>query len=403
MDINYQKLEFLAEIGAEQTLKSQLPKGEQAQKPLFELKNAAKFLNILIEEGIFTPTEESIQRIIDFGDQALLDKFLSKCRVKSTQHQLFFLKSSKPEFAEKLLQRNKLTKEAQAELIALNNRDLLKLYISNRNEFDKPLAEKFIKQADDELLALYITQHHCSLSPNKVGLWGVPFFSFEAAGFLETIEKFVFAKVNPLATKAYCKYFIILDEKRLRMLLSPENEETLFSYLETCVKKSPHSVEWLAKTEDRRVLEYLVFQNPVKLPSKIESKLFEFDDAPRWLRQYFKRCLLHLSEANELRLFEPQYADLLSDYVQNGKMWSTAAHLKLLEDKYRPLLYQHLQKGQLCSLAQLKLFELNDNNELLKYYIAEKKELLNAAEQRLFEGSDRELKLYYLAQTGQDK
>lgn len=396
--LNYQKIDFLAEINATNALKRELSYQEKDQIPLFSLKHAKQILEILIKEKMFAKTDTSFDRLVAFGDQELLENFLQTYYLESPKQQLFFLNDER--FQKKLLRKNELTAEVQNALLSLNNRELLEIYISHY-QFKIPQAKEFLKIADDALLAKYISRNHYTWNPLKTGPWGYTHFDSKIAELLKMVEETVFAKENPLAVIEFCKCLTISEEKHVSKLLTPENEEALLTYLKNYNSNRYTSLRWLANTKDRRVLEYCVLKNNFDLSSDVETKLFEFEDSEKWLQRYLEYTTL--SPQNELRLLAPKYAELFENCVKNGKLRSEQVQLELFSEKYRPLLSDYIKKYSLHPLTEAKLFELDDDNELLKLYIEKRGKLSTEGEKLLFEGNNRELKLYYLKRIGQDK
>lgn len=377
--VNYQKLDFLAEIGATKTL-NKLLQQEPNQNKLFKLKNAAKLFDILIEKKCFDTS--LLPELLKLEDNALIEKYLRIYRERNPLHQCLIIETCKPEITNLLFKRNELSVNAQTKLLSQNNEELISAYIEYRI-FDRERTIIFFKQATPAQMIRYIHLYNRSINPYR-----------------KEIEPLIFATGNPEVITEYCANLTIANKESITKLLALKREDILLSYLEMNALYCDAAIHWLAETGDKTTLEYLIFQKRVRVAKQVINHLFVFEDAPRWIKQYISYA--QLPEEVEAHLFEPQYRTLLRPYIDKNALRSNAAQELLFKDEDKTLLRLFIEKYPLHNQVQLQLFGLDDNQELLKFYI-KKHGLSSAAERHLFRGEDRELKLYYLAQIGEDK
>lgn len=383
MATNYQKLDFLAEIGATKTLIHYLPEGEYPQRKIFKLKNAVKIVTLLIEQKIFRP--ELLCELIELNNEELIVKFLNTYPVQKSSQQSLIIATKNPRLIKLLMSKNELN--AQDSLLHQFDRKLIKAYIK-KHSFDRMCTVEFFSKQDPELMKLYITLHRQDFKDYR-----------------DDIEPYVFATEDLEVIATYCANLRIASKKVLE-LLEPDKEEILLDYLQRNTpvdNKNIHmlgkDVFYLAESGDRRVLKHIVFEKHLALSTLAEAKLFEFEDSVEWVKEYISYTRFH--EKNEDLLFEPKYAELLPAYIKSWALRSLYAQSLLFEKENLPLLRSYIKTWSLHEKRELDLFKLKDNNELLKLYIS-KHGLSDDAEEHLFDGTDDELKRYYLAETGQD-
>ncbi len=379
METNYQKLDFLAEIGATETLKKLLREVSEQSK-LFGLKNVATLCNLLLDEKIFD--NECFDRLLQLNDDKLIEKYIRTKRMRYPLNQCRLIKTGKSELIKLMLMRNNLDRSAQKALLELNNEELIHIYTEN-HYFDKELTVIFFKQATSAQMKRYIHLHNRS---------------FET--YRSLLEPYIFATNSLEVIAEYCANLSIANNECACTLLKPERTEILLAYLKRYALDDDPMVSMFSEIGNRTALEYLVFQKQLRITPKAFEQMLKFEDATKWVEKYISYTAL--PETYEVMLFEPAYRHFLLPYIKEHHLFSYEAQTKLFEEENKALLREVINKHALHEAIQLKLFELDDNNELLKFHI-EKHGLSAAAERHMFRGNNKEMKLYYLAQTGQDK